>query len=217
MRRFSSLKHVPSETRSLLRDRFARYLPTRHSTPTQMAGTVTLPDELLLHLLLNLSIDFASDLENARAAYEAELSKNPSEPNLEELIRAGWIRVVWGRISTPFEVAQAARSAPAGTMTALTSLLAGRFKQTYRLTDAASSSADLTDVGGAIDWGEIEPNKIGCRSPEWVAARLWDRALTQLYRSFRRVAALGRSLGSIGISGAGTRTGLERDCGQCLS
>ena len=61
---------------------------------------------------------------------------------------------------------------------AFTSLLAGRFKQTYRLTDAASSSADLTDVGGAIDWGEIEPNKIGCRSPEWVAARLWDRALT---------------------------------------
>ena len=63
-------------------------------------------------------------------------------------------------------------------MTALTSLLAGRFKQTYRLTAAARSSADLVDVVGAIDRGELPANNIGCRSPEWVAARLWDQALT---------------------------------------
>lgn len=178
MRRFSSLKQVPAETRSLLRDRFARYLPLRHSTAIRTAGTVTLADESLLHLLLSLSIDFASDVDRARAIYEAALPSNSGEPSLEDLILAGWIRVVWGRISTPFEIAQAARTAPTGTMTALATLLAKRFEQVYRLTDAAHSSADLVDVVAAIDRGELAPRNIGCLAPEWVAARLWDRPLT---------------------------------------
>jgi hypothetical protein len=133
MQRFSSLKHVPAETRSLLRDRFARYLPSQYATSihTAKGGRVTLSDELLLHFLLNLTIDFESDFERARATYIAALPATSSEPSLEELIEAGWLRVVWGRISMPFEIVQAARSVPTGTMTAFAALLAKRYENTH--------------------------------------------------------------------------------------
>ncbi len=175
MGRFSSLKYVPAETRRLLRDRFARYLPSRQSASIRTAKGVTLADESLLHLLLNLNIDFESDLERAKAAYKAALPPNSGEPSLEDLVAAGGARVVWGRISTPFEVAQAVRSAPAGTMTAFASLLAKRHERVYRLTEEARGRADLAAVVAAIDQGGQAPRDIGCQTPEWVAARLWDR------------------------------------------
>ena len=175
MRRFSSLEHVPAETRRLLRDRLARFLPSHHSTFIRTAGRVTLSDESFLCLLLNLSIDFESDLERARTTYEAALPPHSNEPNLEDLRAEGWVRVIWGRITTPVEIAQAARTAPAGTKTALVALLAKRFEQVYRLTDEARGSTDLVDVIAAIDNGELVPRDIGCQTPEWVAARLWDR------------------------------------------
>ena len=166
-----------AETRLLLRDRFARYLPSQHATSIHAAkgGRVTLSDELLLHFLLNLRIDFESDFERARATYIAALPSNPNEPSLEELIDAGWLRVVWGRISTSFEIVQAARSSPAGTMTAFAALLAKRHEQAYHLTDAARSDTALAAVVTAIDRKELTPRDIGCETPEWVAARLWDR------------------------------------------
>jgi len=180
MQRLSSLKHVPAETRRLLRDRFARYLPSQYSTSNRAGAAkgVTLPDELLLRLLLNLNIDFGSHLESARATYQAALPDNSSEPSLEDLIAAGWLRVVWGRISMSFELSRAARSVPAETMTAFAALRAKRFDETYRLTDAVRGSTDFDDVVSCIDRGELKPHDIGCQSPEWVAARLWDRALT---------------------------------------
>jgi hypothetical protein len=118
MRRFSSLKHAPAETRRILRDRFARYLPLQHRTSNRTRKDVTLPDEILLQLLLSLTIDFESDIARARVMYAAAIPPNSSEPSLDELAADGWFREVWGRISTPFEVVCAARSAPDGTMTA---------------------------------------------------------------------------------------------------
>ena len=178
MRRFSSLQYAPGETRRVLRDRLARYLPSRHRSSIQTAKGATLPDESLLHLLLNLSMDFENGLERAQATYEAALPPTSSEPSLEDLIVAGWIRVVWGRISIPFEIAQATRTSLAGTMTAFASLLGKRYGQVCRLTDAARSSADLVGVVTEIDRGTLAPRDIGCQTPEWVAVRLWDRSLT---------------------------------------
>jgi hypothetical protein len=178
MRRFSCLKHVPAETRRILRDRFARYLPSQHSTSSLTPKGITLSDELLLQLLLNLTIDFESDFESAGATYAAALPPNSSEPGLEELVAAGWLRVVWGTSLNVFEIANAARSAPVGTMTAFAALQAKRFEQTYHLTDAARGSTDLAAVVAAIERRELTPSGIGCQTPEWVAARLWDRTLT---------------------------------------
>ena len=173
-----ALKYAPAETRRLLRDRFARYLPSHHSTSIHPAKNVTLSDESLLHLLLNLSIDFESDLARARASYKAALPPNSSTPSLDDLVTAGWIRVVWGRISTPFDVAQAALSEPATTTTAFASLLSKRHEIAYRVDDPARTRADLASVITAIDQGKPAPRDIVCQTPEWVAARLWDRPLT---------------------------------------
>jgi hypothetical protein len=56
-RRFSSLRYAPAETRSRLRDRLSRYLPSqRNITIVRRTGAVTLPDEALLELLLHLQV-----------------------------------------------------------------------------------------------------------------------------------------------------------------
>jgi hypothetical protein len=175
MQRFSSLKHVPAETRRLLRGRFARFLPSPQNAPFRAVKRVTLADESLLHLLLNLSIDFASDLERMRVAYEGALPANSSELSLDRLVGAGWIRAVWGRISAPLDIV---RTASGETMPVFASLLAKRHDQFYHLADAVRGSVELASVITAIDQGTLAPRDIGCQTPEWVAARLWDRSLT---------------------------------------
>ena len=175
MTRFSSLKHVPAETRRLLRDRFARYLPSERTTTTNPSRTVKLSDELLLQLLLNLQIEFGSDFAKARERYVAAISPDSSEPSLEELGAKGWFRVVWGRISMPREVVRTARAAAAGTTSALSAFLANRFDELFRITGAARGVADIANVVSAIDQGTLAPRDIECQTPEWVAARLWDR------------------------------------------
>jgi tetratricopeptide (TPR) repeat protein len=172
MQRFSSLKHIPAETRRLLRDRFRRYLPSPPNASIRAVKSVTLADESLLYLLLNLSIDYESDFERVRVTYERALPPNSSELSLDSLVEAGWVRVVWGRISTPLDIA---RTAPGETMPVFGSLMAKRHNQVYRATDAARTSADLATVVTAIDQGTLAPRDIGCQTPEWVAARLWDR------------------------------------------
>ena len=87
MRRFSSLKYAPAETRRILRDRFARYLPSQHSTSSRTPKGVTLPDEVLLQLLLSLTIDFESDIARARVTYAAALLQ----------IRASQVWMSWPR------------------------------------------------------------------------------------------------------------------------
>ncbi len=177
MHRFSSLKHVPAETRLQLRQRFASYLPSRLNSTFRHNEEVTLTDELMLHLLLNLSIDFESQYERALATYAAVSSPNSSELNLENLIKAGWLRVVWGRITIPFEIAQAVRKKLPEVMPAFVVLSAKRHERTYLITDTTSSDKSFFDVAAAINRKELNPSNVCCQTPKWVAARLWDRTL----------------------------------------
>jgi hypothetical protein len=175
-RRFSSLSHAPAKTRERLRDRLSRYLPSSGHTPiVRRSGVVTLPDEVLLDLLLHLDVAFASDEERARASYAASLPENSNEPSFDTLIEDRWLRVIWGRIEMSFEVSRAIQ-APGVTLSALKNLIKGRFDQTYRIADEAPGRTELHSTVAAIERQEIVPDAIGCQSPEWVAARLWDRA-----------------------------------------
>jgi hypothetical protein len=137
MRRFSSMKYAPAETRRILRDRLARYLPVQYTAPARPNVGNLVRDEQLLNLLLNLDIVLESDVNRARTRYIAALPENSGEPSLDEVIAAGWIRVVWGRVAAPFEIDQRARAAPPGTMTALNALLKNRFEETFVVSDAA--------------------------------------------------------------------------------
>jgi hypothetical protein len=178
MRRFTSLEFVPAETRVILRDRLVRYLPVRNSQPMRPTPANMVADELLLNLLLNLKIVFESEIERARKIYESTLPNNNSEPSFNEVMEAGWFRVVWGRVATPFEIDQRVRTAPPGSMTALSSLLRRRFEESYVVTDAAAEgSGDLAILAAAIRRGEKAPGALRSEDPSWVSARLWDRTL----------------------------------------
>ena len=174
--RFSSIEHSPAATRGILRDRLARYLTSEISSSQagrRVHHDVTLSDELMLRLLLNLRIDFASDLDSARTTYNSNLSATSNEPSIEELIDTGWLTVVWGRISAPFDLVRAAEAATP--MSALCSLLKSRFEETCQVTIQPGSHPELDDVTARITNKELRPEQVGCQSPDWVAARLWDR------------------------------------------
>jgi hypothetical protein len=130
----------------------------------------------MLYLFLSLDIKFESELARARITYDTALQQNPREPSLDNLIAQGWIRVIWGRISIPFEVAQAARSY-SETMTAFISMLVRRDEQIYCLAAAVCTRPDLVPLVKEIENGNMALRDIGCQTPEWVAARLWEQNL----------------------------------------
>jgi hypothetical protein len=173
-RRFTSLIYAPAETRIRPRDRLRRFLPTQgHAFVIRRHGPPKLRDEALLELLLHLEIAFPSDEKAARSAYEAALPENLTEPDFDTLISVGWLRVIWGRISTSFEVSRAAQ---AGALSALNAVLKGRFEERCHVADEAVKSADLIPVVESINRAETKPQTLGCEWPGWIAARLWDRA-----------------------------------------
>jgi hypothetical protein len=177
MRRFSSIKYAVAETRRILRDRFARYLPVIQNAPCAPKGGNLIPDEQLLELLLGLDILPESDINRSRSTYDTALPPGIDEPSLDEVIAAGWIRVVWGRVTAPFEIDQRARAKPDDNLTALSALLKKRFGEKYALSGTVHAKAGLESLAAAIERGDAVPGALRSQSPEWVAGRLWDRAL----------------------------------------
>jgi hypothetical protein len=178
MRQFSSMKYALAETRRILRDRFGRYLPVMQNPASAPQSGNLIPDEQLLELLLHLDIAYESDIDLSRITYNSALPPGGGEPSLDQAITAGWIRVVWGRITAPFEIDQRARNRSDGKLTALSALLKKRFEQRYTVDDAARGNAQLESLAAAVECGETAPGALRSQSPEWVAARLWDRALS---------------------------------------
>jgi hypothetical protein len=175
MRRFSSLSHVPIETWRLLRDRFARFLPSPPQVFETRPEVPTLADETMLRLLLRLEVHHANTINTARVSYEATYSPENGEPSWNELVTAGWVRNVCGRFYTSFDLS---RAVPAEQMPALAKLLKDRYLQTYKFNKRGLKNAVLVSTGEAIARGEQDPHRLSCQSPEWVAARLWDRSLS---------------------------------------
>lgn len=169
MERFTSLSHVPAETRRLLRDRLRRFLPS-YRTPPAMVDRALLDDELVLGLLLGMHIDRESELNRARATYEANALADDGEPSFQDLINDGWIRIVWGRVSAPIHMRVAA--APERPRTRFNALMAKRHGQTLRFSDDVRAQTGLATVIEAME----RDGGVVCQTPEWVAARLWDRA-----------------------------------------
>ena len=176
MGRFSSLEYAPAATRQTLRDRFTRYLASDKTVSTPNPRDIILSDESLLHLLQNIAIDFASEVRNARAIYTSALSPDAKEPTFDELIDAGWINVVWGRVSTSYELVRSAEANKK--LSALVVLLKKRFDETYRIIGKHRGNPDLDTVAEEIRNVEIRLDRIGCQTPAWVAARLWECMLS---------------------------------------
>jgi hypothetical protein len=164
MPRFSSMKYAPAETRRILRDRFLRYLPVSNTAAMRPSSENLIPDEQLLNLLLNLNITFESDADRARSSYDAARAKNPDELSFDQAIADGWFRIVWGRVTAPYEIDQRARAAPADTMTALQSLLKHRFGESFALNDTVKSDPALASLASRIERGETVPAQCAART-----------------------------------------------------
>jgi len=136
-----------------------------------------LADEAMVCLLQSFDMGFGAEWARALASYDAALPADGDEPPLQERLSAGWARLVWGRVKVSMDVGVAfhRRRAHAG---AFASVLDERFVENYRLTPEAQLEGELLTIAEGIEKGEIEFRQLSCRSPEWVAARLWDQAIS---------------------------------------
>jgi hypothetical protein len=176
MPRFSSVEHSLPETRRLLRARLRRYLAWEPHHPQPAHNGRCLPDEAMLSLLQSLNLEFGSEWVRMLATYASALPPGSDEPPLQDLVAAGWARLVWGRIKVPSEISLTFHRAKdrAGTFAAV---LNNRFDEHYRLKSDAHLEDELLTTAQGLEKGEIEFRHLSCRSPKWVAARLWERIL----------------------------------------
>ena len=172
--RFLSLKHVPIETRRVLRDRFERNLPVQRHERLLGPDAKIIPDERMLRLLLCLEVGFENAWDRARAICSAARQTDGAEPPLEELVGAGWGRVVWGRFFISFDQARAVPES----MTGLAAFLKRRHGETFSFNGQCKGDPEVDDLVAAIERGNIAPTGLSCRNPDWVAARLWEEMLT---------------------------------------
>jgi hypothetical protein len=174
--RFSSLNHVPAQTRKTLRDRFDSLLRTQHYRH-QLQKDLYLDDEQVLRFLQLLQINFNCDFAYAMADYNEIKRQLEGIPTFDELIETGWIRVIHGRISSLGPNARYALSrVPENQQCAINELMENRYLVQYSFGNEIHQVTALSKIADQIERGEIDPERIGCLCTKWVAARLWDRA-----------------------------------------
>lgn len=175
MERFSSLRHAPAETRLVLRDRFCQLLGQRGTKFLRALRPNQVSDEALLQLLSGLLVDRGASVDNARAALERAANGVPEAPSFEGLVESGWIRVAWGRISTFMIVGGPFANAPSPLKQILEAAFASRYDEKFGVSGVYGNVSELEEARSQIDQGTFDSRTIGSPSPEWVAARLWDR------------------------------------------
>lgn len=179
MSRFASFRHVPSETRRILRDRFRRKLPVvGQSRPPSSDLSVT-PDQVMLRLLAGLKVSPNAQWQAAEAAYAGAEPKGSEPPDLEALAKLGWVREIWGRVVTGRDLYVAARRAPNGTLDAFKALLSIIHDQRYEGDVALRSDPEIATLIKDVEAGRTHPDQMVTRTPDWIAARLWEVSLAQ--------------------------------------
>lgn len=177
MSRFPSFKHVPSETRQILRDRLANKLRVVQQVRFLDSDLKVVPDQFVLRVLADLNISSNAEWAKAEIAY-AEAGPTGSEPpDLQTLSNLGALRRIWGRAQVGLDIRVAAPRAPAGVMDAFKVLLTGIHVRRYEVNVAVRSDPELVELVEAIEAGRFSPNQIVSRTPEWIAARLWEETL----------------------------------------
>jgi hypothetical protein len=175
MTRFDSLNYAPAQTRITLRQRFARNLQARPDNRMMAADDPVFDDEIVLELFRHLEIDSNSDPEKARAIYEAAQTKNAGQLPFDELLARGWILRGWGTVYAPRDIQRALSQQTENPMPALQEWLAARYDLTYSW-NGEPTSERTRELAESVVSQTVRPDTIVCHSPEWVAARLWERS-----------------------------------------
>lgn len=179
MTRFSSFDHVPSETRRILRDRFASKLRVVQQRRFLHPDLEVKPDEIVLKLLVDLKISKNSEWSTAEATYADAKPVADEPPNLQALVDLGWSRRIWGRAEVGRDIRMAIRQAPAGVMNAFKLLLSDIHEQRYEVGASARTAPELRTMVEAIKAAPSNSPQISSRTPEWIAGRLWEKTLAQ--------------------------------------
>jgi hypothetical protein len=173
--RFTSLQHAPAQTRSLLRDRLTRLLPVSRPPHLTSKGKSELSDEATLALLLRVRIQHGREEQVARTAYDAIRARHSGAPPFDDLLEAGWVSVFWRRVYTVDIALRGSHTSPLEP--ALRELRATLHRDDLTLPEVEAREFD--EAMRVLRPAKGDAHRIVCSSPEWVAARLWERALDQ--------------------------------------
>ncbi|RKK03156.1 hypothetical protein EBE87_21575 [Pseudoroseomonas wenyumeiae] len=178
MSRFASLQYTPFETRRTLRRRLRRFLPGRESL-APLPGQGMLPDVAMLQLLRSVGIASNDREVVAREIYENAAEDAPTQPSFDDLLRQGWIRTFLGRIVVSRDIRLTVRRSEA-TLPALACLVHRLYDVVVDVEKALAIEGGVGGAASRVAAGEVELREIGCRSPAWVAARLWEARPTDM-------------------------------------
>ena len=179
MPRVPSFKYVPSETRCTLRHRFVSKLLVYQQRRVTDPDLELTSDQLLLRLLANLEISDNAEWSTAEAAY-ANAGPTASEPaDLHTLASLGWLRQIWGRVVIGIDLRLAAQQVPSGVMDAFKVVLSGINNQHREVGTAIRSNAELAALIQTVEASNSDSMHVVSRTPEWVAARLWEEVFAQ--------------------------------------
>ncbi|WP_152224148.1 hypothetical protein [Pseudomonas sp. SCB32] len=173
MSRFSSLGVAPSETRKILRDRFLSKLPVMRQQPHRADSTVV-RDELALRFLAGLTVISQSDWSTAASTYSQAVTDTTPLKDLPAVIEAGWLRYIWGRVGAERALRSAIRQTHPGEIDALQTLLSDLHGQRYEIDVTVREDVELAELVKSFESPDGRASRIVARTPEWVAARLWE-------------------------------------------
>ncbi|MFM0356472.1 H-NS histone family protein [Paraburkholderia nemoris] len=156
-----------------LRDRFARLLRVPGAPPVPVPEDAV-NDEVVLELLLHLRVESNTDETKARSIYELERKRYAEQPTFDELATRGWVLPVWERANTPREAYFALKRESECSLPALLAWLDARYDLNYTW-DAEPPNGELKLLVDSVVSQDVRPETIVCQSPDWVAARLWER------------------------------------------
>jgi hypothetical protein len=163
-----------------LRERFSRSLLTSQPERNQSRATNALPDESVLALLLGLTIEFESDEAKVREEYDLVRWQHTGAPPFDDLIGAGWFRLTWGRLSAGFEAARLLKRSSPNVQQTLGPILERRHHRRFDVGAAGSGLPELASTIASMLNAPDDVHHLVCQTPEWIAARLWERAPSPL-------------------------------------
>ncbi len=128
----------------------------------------------MLEFLTGLNTVHERDAERAAASYAAA-SHAPDEPqDLDGLLAAGWISIVWGRVRPIRGFSHFGPNGKPDPDSAYDTWARRLYGQRHSFSPNVLSNSALATAVSKVTSGAIEPEQLTCRSPNWVAGRLWE-------------------------------------------
>uniref|UniRef100_E1TJ78 Uncharacterized protein n=1 Tax=Burkholderia sp. (strain CCGE1003) TaxID=640512 RepID=E1TJ78_BURSG len=174
MSRFHTLAYDPGQTRNVLRSRFRRNLPSRVFMSAPRQNPPEYKDEDVLAALLVADMQHNDELETFRRHYEeVRLNDDVGLPTFEDAISRGWFRIVWGRVRSSRLLLDFLRHRQPPYDSTLIGLLMWRYKAHVHVSKTSLGAEHEALVEFLTS--EEGTRGIDTLSPQWIAARLWDR------------------------------------------